>query len=245
MIILALDTAAVNLGAGLLIEKIPEERFFLTINNGQKQSELIMDAIDTLQNMAGIKKTELDAVACMEGPGSFTGLRIGFAAAKGLALALGIPIIPVPTLDCMAFSFSFWQGFVLPVIDAKKNSFFTAIYKQGKRISDYLDATMDKIIKVIIDNWQNLAFPMNVKKPAAPPLLVTGPAVHLALPYLVSVFPETAPDYAWERGYAAELLNISKEMSILNRNFSNYSAGPLYLRKSDAELNKNMGNEYG
>ena len=245
MTIIAVDTALEIFSAGLSTGKnkkdmsgiiLPEQRYYLTINSGQKHSESIMDAIDTLLRMAGVARTELEAVACMEGPGSFTGLRIGFAAAKGLALALGIPIISVPTLDCMAFSF--WPGMVLPVLDAKKKMFFSAIYWRGKRISGYLDTGMDALLKTIADAWQSIDFLPAEKKPALPPLLVVGPAVDIVMPGLVSVFPDTVSDYSWKRGYVFELLNLAKERCILNQDLDYYAAGPMYLRKSDAELNK-------
>ena len=190
MNILAFDTAAEIFSAGLLLNNQEpinkEERYYLEIIKGEKHSELIMGAADTLLNMAGISKNQLEAVACMKGPGSFTGLRIGFAAAKGLALALGIPILTIPTLDCMAFSCSFWPGIVLPVMDAKKNCLFTALYRCGKRISDYLDTGMEELIKTIRD-----ASAVHNLNPVAPYILLTGPASSLVLSDLTQVFPDT------------------------------------------------------
>ena len=237
MTILAFDTATDILALGLSVKG---ERYYLEIAGGRKHSELIMDAMDTLLRTAGIAKTGLEGVTCMEGPGSFTGLRIGFAAAKGLALALGIPVIPVPTLDCMAASLSYWPGLVLPLIDAKQNAFFTALYLKGKRITPYLDTGMESLLETIRENSPS------------PSLLLTGPGVPLALPALAAAFPGTAADTAWERGHAAELLNLAIEKGIVTSEVSrdtsrdtsrgvswDTSRGPLYLRKSDAELKKN------
>ena len=233
MNILAFDTAADVFSIGLSVDgKRPQSRrcYCLTVDGGQKHSELIMDGADTLLQTAGIAKTELEAVACMEGPGSFTGLRIGFSAAKGLALALGVPVIPVPTLDCMAAPFPFWPGIVVPVIDAKKNAFFTALYRQGKRLCGYLDIEIDGIIN-------NLTKIIAQQKH---PLLVTGPASHLVLDGLRAEFPGTVSDTTFTRGYAYELLNLAMEKVIINSELTDYSVGPLYLRKSDAELNIKM-----
>jgi len=239
MTIAAFDTASDILAIGLSKEN-NNRHYYLEINGGQKHSELIMDALDSLLRMAGILKTELDAVACMGGPGSFTGLRIGFAAVKGIALALGIPIIPIPTLDCMAKPFSFWPGTVIPVIDAKKHSVFTAFYRQGKRISNYLDIEIDELQTAV----KNVCF-CPEQASSDPRLLVTGPAVRLVLPHLYSAFPGTVSDCTCDRGYAVELLNLAAESVILNNSLDNFTTGPLYLRKSDAELNENMEKRNG
>ena len=226
MNIIAFDTATDVFSAGLLIDK---KRYYLSVDGGQKHSELIMDAADTLLGIAGAAKRDLHAVACMEGPGSFTGLRIGFAASKGLALALGIPILPLPTLDCMAFPYSFWPGIVLPVIDAKKKAFFTALYSQGKRLGDYLDIELKDLINTISAAAQ---------EKNSPRLLVTGPAAAMAASALEEVFPGTVSCSFHERGFAMELLNLAAENVIIDKDADNFSAGPVYIRKSDAELNK-------
>ena len=244
MTVIAFDTAGDVFSAGLLVDTKEQaantggRHYYLEINGGQKHSELIMDAAGTLLRMADINKTDLEAAACMEGPGSFTGLRIGFAAAKGLALSLGIPVIPVPTLDCMAFPFSFWPGIVVPVIDAKKNAFFTALYYKGERISSYLDATMDEIAAVVRDS--NTAGKKNPH-----PLLLTGPAVPLALPAFTAAFPDAVTGCDYRRGYASELLQLAVKRYILMGDTGQNVSGPLYLRKSDAELSRTLDTQNG
>ncbi|MDR0487266.1 MAG: tRNA (adenosine(37)-N6)-threonylcarbamoyltransferase complex dimerization subunit type 1 TsaB, partial [Treponema sp.] len=96
---------------------------------GVKHSEIVMDCIDAQMKKAGLEPQSLNGILCMGGPGSFTGLRIGFSVAKGLALALGIPFAYFPTLDCMAMPHSGFSGLVIPVIAASKNAFFCAPYR--------------------------------------------------------------------------------------------------------------------
>ena len=177
--------------------------------------------MEILLRMSGISRADLEGIACMEGPGSFTGLRIGFACAKGLSFGLKIPIIPVPTLDCMAYSFSFWPGMVLPLIDAKKNAFFCALYRQEKRISDYLDISIDEIISLLKNNSSSF------------PLLLTGPAASLVYPLVNGLFPGTVLTTDCKQGYAIELLKLAEKAHILT---AGVNCGPMYLRKSDAEL---------
>ena len=228
MNIIAFDTASDVFAAGLSINNtITKQKYYIVMDAGQKHSELIMDAADTLLKIAGIAKSELQAAACMEGPGSFTGLRIGFAAVKGLSFALGIPFIPVPTLDCMAHSFSFWPGIVLPIMDAKKNAFFTALYRQGKRFSAYLDIEIDDLIKIITKTCSK-----------TPSLLITGPAADLVCKRLSDAFPDTVSNFSSKMGYAAELLNLADKKSILSINQEQFAMGPEYIRKSDVEHGK-------
>ncbi|MCL1813479.1 MAG: tRNA (adenosine(37)-N6)-threonylcarbamoyltransferase complex dimerization subunit type 1 TsaB [Treponema sp.] len=233
MNIIAFDTASDIFSVGLSSEG---HRYCLSVDSGQKHSELIMDAADTLIRLADISKTSLEAVACMEGPGSFTGLRIGFSAAKGLALALDIPIIPVPTLDCMVYPLSFWPGLVLPVMDAKKNAFFTALYSRGNRLTDYLDIEIEPLIGTIAAAWSEY------KNSIDPLLLITGPAAPMVQNALAEAFPGTVSGGISRQGYVEGLLNLAIQNSIINRESVNFSVGPLYLRKSDAELTENMDN---
>jgi len=80
-----------------------EERFFSAKAAAKhSHSEMLFKVIDTVINTADIQKSDIIAIAVSEGPGSFTGLRIGMSAAKGLAFGLSIPIIPVPTFEALA-----------------------------------------------------------------------------------------------------------------------------------------------
>jgi len=256
MNIIAFDTAsdifAVGLSVGLSPEAHTEEKvqnYCLEITGGKRHSELIMDGADALLQMAHIKKTDINAVACMKGPGSFTGLRIGFSAAKGLALALEIPLIPVPTLDCLAASLSFWPGITVPLLDAKKNAFFAALFHKGNRLGGYLDIGIDQLISRIKEA-QNAVNEEAEKTGGRPSPLLTGPAADLAFPALSAAFPKTALDPACRRSHTAELLNLAVKQFMLyigkkNAHIENrvlLDSGPMYLRKSDAEINNGANN---
>jgi tRNA threonylcarbamoyladenosine biosynthesis protein TsaB len=233
MNILALDTsdsvisAALSFGGGT---------GHIEADSGSRHSELLMDLIDGLFKTAPVKREDLELVACMKGPGSFTGLRIGFSTAKGLSLALGIPLVAVPTLDCMAYNLSIWPGIVLAVMDAKKGCFFAAFYRHGKLLSGYLDASPALILGEL----------KALRLSPGEPLALTGPGMPLLLEKLETleeftqdkVSPLFFPDPAFRKGRALELLEIIRQYNIIS-NEDIYS-GPLYLRKSDAELNLGM-----
>ena len=92
-------------------------------------SQTIMPMLEHMKSLTQINLDEVDAVAVTAGPGSFTGLRIGVTAAKTLALALGVPIVGVPTLDVIAGGICFTEHFICPIMDARRNQVYTGIYK--------------------------------------------------------------------------------------------------------------------
>jgi tRNA threonylcarbamoyladenosine biosynthesis protein TsaB len=188
-----------------------------------------MDTVDRLLGSAGLESGDINLVACMKGPGSFTGLRIAFAAVKGMALALGIPMVSVPTLDCMAAPHGSWPGLVIPAMDAKKGRFFSALYRGGERLGDFMDAPPEEIAERIraLSGGGELA---------GEKVLVTGPDGPLLHEKLTAALgPGLFCDPGGKRGKARELLDIVLKKGIIGSE-GDFFSGPLYLRKSDAEL---------
>ena len=204
--------------------------FYTEIDAGQRHSELLMDCVDRLCTLAEIHPADLNLVACMKGPGSFTGLRIAYAAAKGLSVALGIPLAVGPTLDCLAWHLSAWPGIVIPVMDAKQGRFFTALYRQGKQISPYMDAGPETLTEEI----------EKAELSPAEKIILTGPGADLLLSRLTDLNLDSRQDFIidpqYRRGRARELLEIAKNATIVGT--EHLDSGPLYLRKSDAEINR-------
>lgn len=90
--------------------------------------ELLHVFMDGALHEAGLQWADLDAVAVSKGPGSYTGLRIGVAAAKGLCFALGIPLIAVETLRSMAYQFKDAEGVLIPMLDARRMEAYVAVF---------------------------------------------------------------------------------------------------------------------
>jgi tRNA threonylcarbamoyladenosine biosynthesis protein TsaB len=155
----------------------------------------------------------------MGGPGSFTGLRIGFAIAKGLALSLGIPFAAIPTLDCIARPFAAWPGAVVPALDAKKGAFFCALYQSGKRQCPDMDAPPDEIARAMS---------------AAPcPTLLAGPAAPLLYEkvYTLDAKLDLNPGKGLRWGNAQTLLQIARETDCITQCNTDPSCGPVYIRR--------------
>ena len=99
-----------------------------TVNFKKTHSETLLPMIDEIAKMTEQDLKTLDAVAIAAGPGSFTGLRIGAATAKGLGLALNKPLVPVPTLDAAAFNLYGTEALICPVMDARRNQVYNGLY---------------------------------------------------------------------------------------------------------------------
>jgi tRNA threonylcarbamoyladenosine biosynthesis protein TsaB len=201
----------------------------IDIEAGSRHSELLMEWIDRLFRSADLEPKDLELVVCMQGPGSFTGLRIGFAAANGLSLALGIPLAAIPTLDCMAYPLLIWSGLVVPVIDAKKSCFFAALYREGKRLGDYLDTDPETLLTTL-DAYRT---------DPAEKAVITGPGAELFISRLDTLQSRhnVILDPLFSKGRSFELLHLIKKTFILDNSYQEINSGPLYIRKSDAEIN--------
>lgn len=99
-----------------------------TINHKKTHSQTLLPMLDEVARMIELDLSELDAVAVAAGPGSFTGLRIGSATAKGLGLALDIPLVSVPTTDGLAYNLYGHRDLVCPLMDARRRQVYTGIY---------------------------------------------------------------------------------------------------------------------
>jgi tRNA threonylcarbamoyladenosine biosynthesis protein TsaB len=215
MNLLAIDTATEKFSVALSANN---DTWLFEADVGLRHSELIMDSIDMLMHKAAIRPEDLSGIVCMGGPGSFTGLRIGFSIAKGLALSLNIPFAAIPTLDCIAWPFSAWPEIVAPVLDAKKGAFFCALYHSGRRLCSVMDSSPAEIARAIADA-QSLGQTLLIG-PAAPIL-----GEKLAVLGVTDIYH--GKGLRW--GNAETLLLIARETGITFYS-TGYSCGPEYTR---------------
>ncbi|UCD54648.1 MAG: tRNA (adenosine(37)-N6)-threonylcarbamoyltransferase complex dimerization subunit type 1 TsaB [Candidatus Omnitrophota bacterium] len=147
MKILAIDTSTEYLSLAIADNGRILARFHE--KEDMKHSSLLVPTIDKLLKKCGLKLKDINAIALSIGPGSFTGLRIGVATCKGINLALGIPIVAVPTLDAIAYNFIASERVLCPLIDAKKQKVYACFYKGTERLSDYMLLDMEGLLKKI------------------------------------------------------------------------------------------------
>jgi tRNA threonylcarbamoyladenosine biosynthesis protein TsaB len=214
--LLAVDTSTLAGGVALLDGERVVGEYLLDVR--LTHSERLLPAVDRLLADAGWTPARLEGLAVTIGPGSFTGLRIGISTVKGLALALGCPIAPVPTLDALAASLPFAALPVCPVLDARRGEVYASLYRwTGERMHrewDYLAlppaalaAKLTEPVAVLGDGAERIDSPFARRVP---------PQRRLLSPSAVGVLG-MARLRAGDGVSAADLV-------------------PLYLRPSEAEL---------
>ncbi|MDR1665227.1 MAG: tRNA (adenosine(37)-N6)-threonylcarbamoyltransferase complex dimerization subunit type 1 TsaB [Clostridiales bacterium] len=121
-------------------------------------SEILLPMIDRLFKFTGLTIEDIDYIACVNGPGSFTGLRIGAATAQGLARGAGKKLVPVPALDSLAYNIGTHEGYIMPMMDARRSQTYTAVYASGgdapKRVTEYLAVQVTEALAVLYDAIQ-------------------------------------------------------------------------------------------
>lgn len=127
MKILGLDSSGIVASVAVVEEETLLTEY--TVDYKKTHSQTLLPMLDTIGKMIELDMQTIDAIAVAAGPGSFTGLRIGSATAKGLGLALEKPIVAVPTTEALAYNLFGSRGIVCPLMDARRNQVYTGIYR--------------------------------------------------------------------------------------------------------------------
>ena len=222
MRLLALETATLAGGAALLDDGrlVGESRLNIALTH----SERLMAVVDRLMQDCGWEPSSLGGLAVSIGPGSFTGLRVGAATAKGLALALELPVAPVPTLDALAATLPFADAPVCPLLDARRNEVYCSLYR-------WTGAGMER-------RWDYLALrPEDAAARLDGPVIVLGDGVAACRPYLARLgegLREVDPVHALPS--PAVVGALGHAMLAAGGGIPAERLAPLYLRPSEAEL---------
>ena len=127
MKILALDSSGIVASVAIVEDNTILAEY--TVNYKKTHSQTLLPMLDEVAKMTELDLSTIDAIAVAAGPGSFTGLRIGSATAKGLALALKKPLVAVPTVEALAYNLYDTNGLICPIMDARRNQVYTGIYR--------------------------------------------------------------------------------------------------------------------
>ena len=193
-------------------------------------SETLLPLTDKVIKETGTDLKEIDAIAVSGGPGSFTGLRIGNATAKGLGLALEKPLIHVPTLEAMAYNFyETANTLVIPLMDARRNQVYTGIYR-------FKCCDMEVLLTGCAMSIEDLISLIN-EKYAGENIIFSGDGVPVARELIESscragyTFAE-GPD-AFQR--AASVARLGERLALAGKTVNADDEAPEYLRPSQAE----------
>lgn len=150
MRVLAIDSSGLTATVAVVEETQTVAEY--TINYKKTHSQTLLPMIDEVVKMTELDLGTINAIAVAGGPGSFTGLRIGSATAKGLGLALNKPLIHVPTVDGLAYNVFGCEDIICPIMDARRNQVYTGIYtfskKAGEKEGRNLVETVFQVIKM-------------------------------------------------------------------------------------------------
>lgn len=201
-------------------------------------SEILMPMLDDVCKKIHLDLKSIDAIAVAKGPGSFTGLRIGSATAKGLALALDKPIIPIPTVDGIAYNLYGVEKIICPMMDARRNQVYTGLYTfvagtpEGKSLERKFE--MQIIHEQFATSVEDIASRINeIGKPVV--LLGDGvPVYRDQIDKLLKVPYSIAPMHQ-NRQNAAALVSLAIQYASEGRMVSADEFAPDYLRLSQAE----------
>lgn len=225
MKILALDSSGLVASVAVVEEDSLCGEF--TMNYKKTHSQTLLPMLDELVKMIELDLNTIDAIAVSGGPGSFTGLRIGSATAKGLGLALDKPLIHVPTVDALAYNLYGHGQLVCPLMDARRNQTYTGLYEfteEGMQsLRKQCAVGIDEIISCINETGRPVTFLGD-----GVPVFTGYIAEHCSVPY------DFAPVHM-NRQRAASVGALAEEYYRAGRLETAEEHAPDYLRLSQAE----------
>ncbi len=204
---LALDTATA--AASVAVVEDGKMLGVMTLNLKKPHSQKIMVVMKDLLDQLELKMSDIDLFAAAHGPGSFTGLRVGIAAVKGFADSMNKPAVGVSTLEAMALPFLNYGILVCPLIDARREQAYYAVYKKS--------AQTEEIYKPDCQNIKNIICQLAVLNKK---VLFTGDCINQHREYIVSQLGENAI-------FADELYCVNSAVAV------GYIAEKNYLYKNE------------
>ena len=224
MLILAFETTA-KAGSVALLEdgKLLAESYQ---NTGLTHSQTLMVMAEDMVKSAGKTMADVTAVAVAEGPGSFTGVRIGVAAAKGLAWGAELPCYGVSTLESMALTLGAYQGYICPVMDARRSQVYNALFYVN---SGSLERIREDRAIALSDLAEEL-------KTLEGPIFLVGDGSNLTYNTLKEVIPSLVlpPEHRMHQRASGVALAAAQRVLAGDRGDA-ASMTPNYLRLSQAE----------
>lgn len=212
-------SAAITEGEKLVCEVI--------VNNKKTHSQTLMPIIDSILKQAELKISDIDLIAVANGPGSFTGLRIGVSAVKGLAHAAGKPVVGISSLTAMAYNLPFCEHIISPIMDARREQVYNAIYEWQNGEPAELEAPralgIDELLRELLKKDNRIVF--------------LGDGVPVYKNTILEILGDRAvfaPSCA-NAPRASALAAPAKRLYEEGKQQTCFELTPVYLRKSQAE----------
>ncbi len=195
----------------------------ITVNTKKTHSQTLMPMIDSALKQSELEISDIDLIVSANGPGSFTGLRIGVSAVKGIAHAANIPVVGVSILEAMAYNLAFCEYIISPIMDARRNQVYNALYEwendELAEIEEPRALSIEELTKELLEMDKKVVF------------LGDGVSVHKEFIKEkmgdMAVFAPVSASEQRASGLAAAAKN--------KKAVSCYELAPIYLRKPQAE----------
>lgn len=243
MKILALDSSGLVASVAIVEDEILVAEY--SIQYKKTHSQTLLPMLAEIKQMTELDLGSVDAIALAAGPGSFTGLRIGSATAKGLGLALDLPLVEVPTLEGLAYNMYGASGYICPIMDARRGQVYTGIYEFLPRMEGEIHSFQMNIIcgqcaiavEEIIQKLNDLGKPVI--------FLGDGvPVYQEKLAELMEVAYFLAPS-SMNRQRAASIAALGGQYYKNGQSISADTHHPVYLRLSQAERERQAKQKEG
>ena len=224
MKILSIDTATQAASCAVIEDnKLLGE---ITYNYKKQHSVILMTIVDTLLKNVNTSIDDIDCFVVSNGPGSFTGLRIGMATIKGLSQGTNKPFVGISSLDALAYNLAYTDGIICPILNALRGNVYTALYifngEKLEKLTEYMIISIDELFDLI--------------KKHNKPVTFIGDGI--------SIFKEKIENSILNVKFAPTHLNLSRAAALgelgleklLEGDFDDlFTSAPIYMRKSQAE----------
>lgn len=195
---------------------------------GRRHAETLVPSIEFVCRQAGIQLSEISVVAVDIGPGLFTGLRVGLAAAKAIAQALRVPMIGIPSLDLLAYPMHLTHRLIVAVIDARRGEVYSALYRHSpggvQRVGEFRVRRPEELVADVLAGPSEEVLFVGDGALRYRDLLKEVPGAQVADQWLA--YPSAAP-----------LVQLAHARALREEWVQPWELEPLYLRKPDAEIN--------
>ena len=197
-----------------------------TINTKKTHSQKLMPMIENMLSLSDLNVRELDAIAVCEGPGSFTGLRIGMATAKAIAHVNDIPVIGVNSLEALAANMNLCDKKICSILDAQRNQVYTGRYQyEGTKLVEIKEIGIQQIDELLEELAQS-----------GEQWILVGEAVYKYEDKIREISNIEIPAASNNVTKAGSLCSVAKVKFDEGKDiFDCYTVNPLYIRKSQAE----------
>lgn len=233
MKILAIDTTSTYTCAATCENGHVLAEYFADTNI--KHSEALLPAIQQLLQQNQLNMNDIDMLAVAVGPGSFTGVRIGTATAKGLAFGREIPCVPVSSLEALAYNFNGQSGIICPVMDAKRGQYYNALFEW--KADKLCRLTEDRLITFDELHAELAQYEGDIR--------LCGDAYEAVLAGMRTLdsgerFVESPPELTKNSACSVARVALAKYQADTSANYSDIALLPTYLRSSQAERERKI-----